>query len=212
MTYHSQLGYARHVDTLMQTLVHGLVSVEVPSLATFVSHTKRPFELDYVAGRELPLQLTMETGRPCGNIRHKQAEKWIRLVESAFGYGRITELHAIVPAGGSGAPLSALYPRLLGECVWGRGAVWELLRHQPADLQLSVTVSGAPTSIHLASEARARVRAGLVPGMATTADLEPAANLISTYWVGFCTRATPWLVGGGISKLAISGTIDSNCI
>lgn len=155
--------------------------------------------------RESPLQFTMETGRPCGSIRHQQAEKWLGLVEGAFGHGRITELHAIVSAGGSGTPLSALYPRVLGECRWGRGAVWELLRRLLADIQLSVAVSGTPPTISLMPESRLKVRADLMPEMAKPADLKPAAVVVNRYWVDFCCKAAPWFVGGGISKLVNSG-------
>lgn len=153
-----------------------------------------------------PLQLTTETGRPYDPARRKRARQWIATLESAFGHGSVIELQAIVPAGNGGVPLSALYLCILGKCLWGHGAVWELLHHVPTELQLSVTMSGMPPTIRLMPESRVKVLADLMPEMEKPADIEPVARLISEYWTGFCAKAAPWLAGGGLSKLVIFGT------
>lgn len=91
---------------------------------------------------------------------------------------------------------SALYPHVLGECLLGRGAVWELLRRQSPICSSSVAVSGTPPTISLMPEFRVKVRADLMPETAKPADLGPAANLVNHYWADFCARLRPGFSAG----------------
>lgn len=202
--------YVARFGALARALETDLKRLQLPSLAAVASSPHSRIKFDYDRSREVPLQLSTETGQPCSRWRHKFACQWIAKVEGAIEHGRIEILQALVPSASDRTRLSALYLRALDGRLLMQGPAYELVQRLPAWLRLEVTGAGGSVGFYFAPSARSVPSDDSTPELISAGELEEAARYARQQWSDFCAKAESWIADGGISRLVISGPIRDN--